>query len=425
MAIWAALRGVLPSLSDISDRGATNADDKAGAREAKADRTSAPQASELDPPIVWLLGKVQSGKSSIIHAITEASQAEIGNGFRPCTRTARLYAFPAEAPVLRFLDTRGLGETAYDPAEDLAMSEAAAHLIIATMRITDPDQTAIRDALKRIRTRHPGWPIVVAQTTLHDGYPRGMSHPLPYPFEPGTPPHAVDGIPADLMRALLYQRTLFEDLPGDGPLIFVPVDLTKPGDGLTPRDYGLDALTEAIATVAPHGMLAALSAMPGFAADSKARAASPIIMGHAMAAAGGDLVPVPVAGTLAATTVQARMLARLGALYGISWDRRAYAELTAAIGVGTLSKVAASVGLRQLAKMVPVYGQTAGAAVSAAGSFAVTYALGHAAARYLHGRRLGTADNENVAETYREALREAFRIAKEQRMSRRKDKETR
>ncbi len=32
------------------------------------------------------------------------------------------------------------------------------------------------------------------------------------------------------------------------------------------------------------------------------------------------------------------------------WDRRAYAELTAAIGAGTVAKVAASVGLRQLAK---------------------------------------------------------------------------
>jgi uncharacterized protein (DUF697 family) len=109
------------------------------------------------------------------------------------------------------------------------------------------------------------------------------------------------------------------------------------------------------------------------------------------------------------------MLSQLGRLYGIEWDRRAYAELTAAIGAGTVARVAAGVGLRQLAKFLPVYGQTAGAAASAAASFAVTYALGKAAVYYLHGRRLGTSDRSGVAAAYQQALREAFRMARERR----------
>ncbi|MCB1822073.1 MAG: 50S ribosome-binding GTPase, partial [Candidatus Competibacteraceae bacterium] len=63
-------------------------------------------------PVVWLLGKAQAGKTSIIHALTGSPTAEIGDGFQPCTRTARFYDFPAEVPVVRFLDTRGLGEVA-------------------------------------------------------------------------------------------------------------------------------------------------------------------------------------------------------------------------------------------------------------------------------------------------------------------------
>lgn len=422
---WAAaLRGVLPNVFGASHAHPSGGSNGAAEQEQRKAAEAAQNAAlDLQPPVVWLLGKVQSGKSSIIRAITQASDAEIGDGFRPCTKTARLYAFPDETPVLRFLDTRGLGEVAYDPTEDLAVNEAAAHVIVATMRATDPDQTAIREALERIRSRHPGWPIVVAQTALHDAYEPGMGHVLPYPFDPNMPPETIERIPVDLMRALAYQRTLLDGLQGDGPLIFVPIDLTKPSDGLAPEDYGLDALTEAIAAAAPHGMRAALTAMPGFAADPKARAADPIVMGHAMAAAGGDLVPFPVAGTIAATTVQARMLSRLGALYGITWDRRAYTELTAAIGAGTLTKVAASIGLRQLSKMIPVYGQTAGAAASAAASFAVTYALGHAAIRYLHGRRLGTPNQAEIAATYKQSLREAFRLAKEQRLSRKGGKE--
>jgi uncharacterized protein (DUF697 family) len=73
----------------------------------------------------------------------------------------------------------------------------------------------------------------------------------------------------------------------------------------------------------------------------------------------------------------------------------------------------AGLGIRQLMKFIPVYGQTAGLAASAATSFAVTYALGKAAVYFLSKRRLGTHDPEGVARTYRQALQEAFRLAKE------------
>ena len=76
-------------------------------------------------PVVWLLGKVQSGKTSIIRVLTQSSDAEIGSGFRACTRTARVFDFPNEAPIIRFLDTRGLGEVAYDPSDDIGFAKAA------------------------------------------------------------------------------------------------------------------------------------------------------------------------------------------------------------------------------------------------------------------------------------------------------------
>jgi predicted GTPase len=82
-------------------------------------------------PVVWLLGKVQSGKTSIIRELTQASNAEIGSGFEACTRTARVFDFPSEAPIIRFLDTRGLGEVAYDADEDIAFCEERAHLVLA------------------------------------------------------------------------------------------------------------------------------------------------------------------------------------------------------------------------------------------------------------------------------------------------------
>src|SRR5688572_21073355 len=178
----------------------------------------AEQARRL-APVVWLLGKVQSGKTSIIRTLTGASDAEIGTGFRACTRTARIFDFPPEASIVRFLDTRGLGEAAYDPAADIAYCEERAHLVFAVAKALDADQGAVADALHATRERHPDWPVVVAQTTLHEGYPSGQVHPRPYPFTDGAIGAAV---PEPLARALLHQRSLFEAIPGRGPLHFVP-----------------------------------------------------------------------------------------------------------------------------------------------------------------------------------------------------------
>lgn len=409
MAKWAsALKAAMPMFRSTRRAEAAAADQNADALIEQARGMA---------PVVWMLGKVQSGKTSIIRAITGSSDAEIGDGFRACTRTSRLYEFPSDAPVLRFLDTRGLGEAGYDPEEDLAFAETSAHLVLVTMRAMDPQQQGILQALHTVRKRHPRWPVVVAQTSLHEAYAPGAGHQLPYPFDIMRPADTPAGMPLDLTRALAYQRSLFESLRGGDPPLFVPIDFTRSGDGLTPLDYGLEALTEALATAAPAGMLAALAAMPGFSVDPKAKDADPIIMGHAMAAAGGDLVPVPIAGTIAASAVQARLLSKLGRLYGIEWDRRAYADLSAALGAGTLLKVASQIGLRQLVKAIPAYGQTAGAAASAAASFALTYALGKAAVYYLHRRRQGGSDRKGVAKVYQQALREAFSMARERKLS--------
>ena len=51
-------------------------------------------------PVFWLFGKTQSGKTSVVKYLTGATDAEIGEGFQPCTRTTRRYAFPEDdAPL--------------------------------------------------------------------------------------------------------------------------------------------------------------------------------------------------------------------------------------------------------------------------------------------------------------------------------------
>ena len=128
------------------------------------------QASLNVAPVIWLLGKTGAGKTSIVAAITGASTAEVGNGFAPCTKTASTYDFPIDLPLIRFLDTRGLGEAGYDAEEDMRVNKENAHLILAVMRASDPNQQEIIHALKQARQSHSDWPILVVQTGLHDLY---------------------------------------------------------------------------------------------------------------------------------------------------------------------------------------------------------------------------------------------------------------
>src|SRR5215469_11634351 len=119
----------------------------------------------LPKPVIWLLGKTQSGKSSLIRALTGSTRAEIGSGFRACTRTAQMYSFPSDEECLvRFLDTRGLGEANYDPGEDIAYCQNQAHLLMVTVRAMDHACQAVLDAVRAVRQAKPDWSVVVVQT---------------------------------------------------------------------------------------------------------------------------------------------------------------------------------------------------------------------------------------------------------------------
>ena len=358
-------------------------------------------------PMIWLIGKVQSGKTSIVRALTEASAAEVGLGYKPCTRASAIFDFPAEAPVIRFLDTRGLGEKGYDPADDIAFHEAQSHLMIAVMKALDPQQDAILGAVKAARKRHPEWPVIVAQTSLHEAYAPGEGHRQPYPFEDAI---AEARLPPALMRSLSYQRSLFSGLPGNGTVLFVPIDFTQQGDGFEPTAYGMPAMLAALETAAPAGLVASLKDASAQGTDKLAKKAHPHIVGYAAAAAAADAVPV--AGAVAVPAVQSKMLHSLALIYGVEWNRKSLGEFAACLGAGAVSRLLAGFGLRELAKLIPVYGQTAGAAAAAATSFATTFAIGKAACYFLSQHRLGTSDAQGVAKAYSAALSEAFRIRK-------------
>lgn len=371
-----------------------------------AERIAA-QARQI-APVVWLIGKVQSGKSSIVRTLTGSTEAEIGAGFEACTKTSRVFDFPVEAPIIRFLDTRGVGEVGYQPDEDIGFCEARAHLVIVVMKAADMAQGPVLDVLAAVRRRHREWPIVVAQTCLHELYPPGARHAYPYPF--ATTAGEGGPLPATapaLARALAHQRTLFTALPGPLPT-FVPIDFTLPDDGFEPADYGHAALIDALVEAAPDALSGILQKLPGGAAGPSA-SIDATVFGFALAAGASDAVPV--AGLAMVPMVQGAMLHQVARKFDTQWDRKRMTEFAGALGAGTLLRVASSFGVRQLVKLVPVYGQTVGAAAAAAASFATTYAMGKAAGYYLSRQRSGAAARD-VARVYKTALAEAFAYSK-------------
>lgn len=363
--------------------------------------------TKMPVPVIWLLGKTQSGKTSIIRALTGSETAEIGNGFQPCTRSSRFYDFPAETPIIKFLDTPGLGVVSYDPSDDMQYCEAQAHLLVAVMKVADLNQAAIFDVLHAIRKRHPEWPVLLVQTGLHDLYPNGFEHVQPWPY--GSEP-LPETIPLDLRRAIQAQREALKPLPGFGAVSWVAVDLTLPEDGFEPPNYGLEALWQAIESMTSLGLQHQLGGDQDVQ-DLYARTAHSHIVGFALVAAG--LGALPVVDLVAVSAVQAKLLHSLATLYGQRWDRSAVTEFLGLAGAGIASSYVARWLSRAVVKVIPFWGQTVGAVWGASSSGATTYALGKIAIYFFERRKDGlNVDADTLRRIYAEELERGAALLK-------------
>ena len=367
------------------------------------------QAREkISLPVFWLIGKTQAGKTSIIRALTGSETAEIGNGFQPCTRFSSFYDFPQQAPLVRFLDTRGLGEVDYDPSEDIRYCESQAHLLIAVMKVADLKQQLVFDVLRTVRMRQPDWPLIMVQTGLHELYGSHRNHFIPWPFDQEPLPNEV---PSDLQRALQAQRQLASGLSGTAPIHWVPVDLTLPEDGFNPPNYGLEPLWQTIELILPLGLQQQLGGDKAVQ-DLFSRSAHQHIVGYAFTAAG--LGALPVIDWVMVTTLQAQLLRDLAKLYGQNWNKQTTIEFLSLLGTAITSSYFVRIIGRALTKLIPGVGQTIGVMWGASASAATTYALGKAAVYFFTQRRNGLNINPDLLrKIYAEALENSASILKQ------------
>jgi uncharacterized protein (DUF697 family) len=391
------------SVSDVQFRDAPPSD--GGEHEARR------RGHEL-APVVWLLGKAGAGKTAIVAALTGDSRAEVGEGFEPCTRTAAFFDVPPAFPLIRFLDTRGLGEVGYDPIEDISWCEDQSHLLLVVMQVADPAQQLVLHAAAHARRRHPNWPIVVAQTGLHRLYLAGGGHPERYPYTGGAEDERHPNLPQALRQALAHQRRSFNELPGPRPQ-FVAIDFTLPEDGFSPADFGIEAFWSILEETGLSAFQALHFARADAENDRTRAIARPLIYGYGAAAASAGAVPIPVVGASGLAGILAIMLRSLAARYDVAWTPATFGQFTGAVGTGALGWLVIRYGFREVLKLIPIFGAFAGGALNAAAGFAVTVGVGEAACVWLAYRRRGlTAPDAEVRRAFAQGLAVGLRYAK-------------
>ena len=383
---------------------------------------------KIPVPVFWLFGKTGSGKSSIIRFLTGTTQAEIGNGFQPQTRTSFQYDFPSSTePLVRFLDTRGLGEVGYDPAEDLKAFDSSTHVVIVVARVMDHALAEIIEPLRAIRTARPSRPIVLALTCLHEAYPFEQ-HPDPDPFvvsrEPkvtrpeGTSTETSSDGDSEVVRSSTrssslalhpaLQRSLREHEDRFAGLVdrIVPIDFTQPEEGFQDSHFGGPRLQETLIELLPAACRQALFHLDDVRSslrDLTAKKAMPTILTYSSLAATSAASPLPWVDIPVVMALQTRLVYVLADLY----DQKMNAELLAKMAGAVGGRLAIRFAVKAPLKFVPFLGQTANAAMA----FAYTFSLGKACCWYFGEMRNGhVPSSEDLNNVWAEQLQEAVSV---------------
>lgn len=316
-------------------------------------------------PTLWLLGKTGSGKSSLIQTITGDSRIKIGDGFRPCTMTSNRYDFPKDKPLFRFLDTRGLGESSYNSDADIKICKESTSALVVVMKAEEPEQSSVLKALAMIRKTGALKQILLVHTAVQ-----------------------LVNNESERAQCIAHNQSQVESV-WKKKVTSVSVDFNQ-GDG---QSIGVTELKLKLVELLP--ILSLIEIQEAHSSNEEAnfsKLRNEILW---YASATGCTDAVPVVGLVSVPMIQAKMLHSLANQYGVVWDKRAIAEFIAMLGSGFTAQYVSKLGLRQLIKLIPAYGQTVGSATAAVFSFGTTYAIGRVACKYMYHKSKGEPISED------------------------------
>lgn len=356
--------------------------------------------AELPTTEALLIGKPQTGKSSIVRGLTGVSAEIVGQGFRPHTQNTERYFYPSsDLPLLVFTDTVGLGDISQETdtliqelINDLQTENNRARVFILTVKINDFATDTLRQIITKLRQQFPNIPCLLVVTSLHEIYPQAIEN------HPDYPPDFTE-----LNRAFTEIKENFAGLYNNAVLI----DFTLEEDGYDPVFYGLESLKNNLAELLPQAESKAIyqlldqqfsSKLGNIYRDAGRRYMLPFSIIAATLAA----VPLPFATMPVLTALQVSMVGLLGKLYGQTLTPSQAGGIVSTIAGGFLAQAIA----RELIKFIPGFGSV----IAASWAGAYTWALGEAACVYF-GDLMG--GNRPDPQKIQNVMQEAFEGAKE------------
>lgn len=309
-------------------------------------------------PTIWLLGKTSAGKSSFIKKLTGYTHIPVGIGFMPCTQTMDEYLFPETEPLLKLMDTRGLGEAGYDSSEDVKTVSEISDLIVVVAKLDEPNQSDVLAVLKGSKKFGVSKNLVV----LHTG--------------------EFDDLDEQAQRALAFNQSQF-DAVWHGDVNHVRVDLYDE------KHHGHNEVEEALASVLPSiALLIEEQKLDGLEAEKLSTIHPTILRYSGLSGAAGAM---PVVGSVSAVAAQGAMIKAIAEHHDIEWSRQTLFEFFSALGLSFALTQAASLGGKTLLSAVPI----AGSALSGGLAFATSYGLGRVADYYFFRKKNGIETNED------------------------------
>ncbi len=332
-------------------------------------------------PTLWLLGKTGAGKSSLIQAFTKDSAIEIGNGFSPCTKTAKNYDYPLGKPILRFLDTRGLSEAGYDPTEDIEVCQNGSHALIIMMKADEVEQSDLVNALRKIKNIGGIQHLLIVHTNI------------------------LSVSEEERDQAISYNQGQIEEVLSK-EINSVYVDFA-PEDN-TP--IGIAELKKAASEMLPFLNTIINDEEHASREEHNFNMLRNEIIWYSGSAGASDALPG--VGLISVPAIQGKMLHSLANQYSIEWDQKTFSEFIGTLGVGFVWKYSVQFAIREGVKFIPVYGQTVGAVAAVVISSASTYAIGRVACKYLYHKSKGEpVSTEEMTKLYEEALSRGKEVA--------------
>ncbi|RLS26191.1 MAG: hypothetical protein DWH74_00075, partial [Planctomycetota bacterium] len=97
-----------------------------------------------EPAVIWLLGRTQSGKTSLLNHLAGRTLGAVGQGSVPCTIATHRHDYPSQGlPIARFLDTQGIDEGVQVPQSGIDGLAQDAHLLILVAKVLDFSQSSV------------------------------------------------------------------------------------------------------------------------------------------------------------------------------------------------------------------------------------------------------------------------------------------